>query len=831
MNAKEPTIMRFTDHIDPRLTRLALCLGLWVLLAQWARPDVLTINAPPGQNVQLQLQGIANKDYVIQTSGDLTSNNWTTLTSGATDATGLFQATDAAASSTARFYRAALQPELQTTTSTAAALQNNAVTITLGGNDPLNANGALSAIITQLPALGTLEQFNGTPITAINTPVTDSQNRVIYVPPSGAYNQSSPYTSFSYELERASNGVTSAPQTVAVSVVAASAPVPTTPRPQVTENQPLLFQLTWTDSTPPPGGIIEALIITPTVLGSLYQVAADNVTQGSLIPSTSQGVLVTNANGWLMYVPPNDGYGNSYETLQYLLKDTFTQLTSAIITLPIDIAHVNQPPVATPTTHTGDNDASSTEITLDYSDIDSANLTIYFTALPTQGTLYYQSVGAGSEVVVGQPYTQNQFFFVKSTPFSYAVYGSPFTYFSYYVSDGSLSSASVQDTINIVYHDTPPTNTTPASFSVEDDSSVQIPLTATSVNGYAIAYSLVGLPQYGTLYFHGINMATQTPFPIPLNGSGSPVLTYTPDPAYAATGYTDSFNFSLKDKYDTTPGPLTVTINVTPVVNTAPTIGGSQTSVTVLTDEHLIAAPGLINGITIADDASDTPGAQVFILITENVKPTYGIGSFSATAAPGVTITYPQAGQIKLEGTPAQLNYQIANDPISYTPETNGSSTSLTFLVNDQGYTSPPPNPGTPLTTSVNLPVIFEAQSEKSLARTTVPKVTLTAAIPKVIAGSSPSGEFLLKRSGGDLSRPLRVSYQVKGTAINGTDYELLRGVKKLHAGQATARIKVIPLGNASVTGAPQVVRLKLAPGSGYTVGASAEAKVRIVGH
>jgi hypothetical protein len=309
------------------------------------------------------------------------------------------------------------------------------------------------------------------------------------------------------------------------------------------------------------------------------------------------------------------------------------------------------------------------------------------------------------------------------------------------------------------------------------------------------------------------------------------VLTYTPDPAYAGTGYTDSFIFSLKDKYDTTPGPLTVTINVTPVVNTPPTIGGSQTSVTVLVNEHLVAAPGMINGITIADDASETPGAKVFILITENVKPTYGIGSFSATPASGVTITYPAAGQIKLEGTPAQLNYQIANDPIAYTPETNGSSTSLTFLVNDEGYTSPPPNPGTPLTTSVNLPVIFEEQSEGSLAKTTVPRVTLTAAVPKVVAGLSRNGEFLLRRSGGDLSRPLRVSYRVKGNAINGADYELLRGVKKLNPGQATARIKVIPLGNGSASRASQIVRLKLAPGAGYTIGAAAEAKVRIVGH
>ena len=182
-------------------------------VALTARADVLTISAPGGQSPQLRLQGVGNKDYAIQTTGDLAAGNWLSLTTGATDATGLLQASDASGSSPARFYRAARFPDLQTTTSVAAIVPGAAVTITLGGSDPQNSGGTLSAIITQLPTSGTLAQFDGTPITAVGTVVTDSLNRVQFI---AAETGSAEYANFSYEMQRVSNRVTSPAQTVAV---------------------------------------------------------------------------------------------------------------------------------------------------------------------------------------------------------------------------------------------------------------------------------------------------------------------------------------------------------------------------------------------------------------------------------------------------------------------------------------------------------------------------------------------------------------------------------------------------------------------------------------
>ena len=64
-----------------------------------------------------------------------------------------------------------------------ATTMANAVTVALRGVD-LDGD-ALLGKITSLPTNGTLFQFDGTPITATNTAVTDTLNRVTYIPGSG----------------------------------------------------------------------------------------------------------------------------------------------------------------------------------------------------------------------------------------------------------------------------------------------------------------------------------------------------------------------------------------------------------------------------------------------------------------------------------------------------------------------------------------------------------------------------------------------------------------------------------------------------------------------
>lgn len=94
-------------------------------------------------------------------------------------------------------------------------------------------------------------------------------------------------------------------------------------------------------------------------------------------------------------------------------------------------------------------------------------------------------------------------------------------------------------------------------------------------------------------------------------------------------------------------------------------------------------------------------------------------------------------------------------------------------------------------------------------------------------AGAGKKAKFLLTRDG-DLSRDLKVTYQVRGTAVSGRDYVPLRGQKIIKAGRATAKIKVRPTGGRLRSGEASV-KLMLMGKRAYSVGTPAVAKVYLL--
>ena len=73
----------------------------------------------------------------------------------------------------------------------------------------------------------------------------------------------------------------------------------------------------------------------------------------------------------------------------------------------------------------------------------------------------------------------------------------------------------------------------------------------------------------------------------------------------------------------------------------------------------------------------------------------------------------------------------------------------------------------------------------------------------------------------------LTVTYKIGGTAVNGTDYKMLKGSVTIPAGQTSAEIKVKPLAGGS---GPVSVKLSLTSGDGYTLGSPVAGKVKIAG-
>lgn len=105
------------------------------------------------------------------------------------------------------------------------------------------------------------------------------------------------------------------------------------------------------------------------------------------------------------------------------------------------------------------------------------------------------------------------------------------------------------------------------------------------------------------------------------------------------------------------------------------------------------------------------------------------------------------------------------------------------------------------------------------------PTLNLVATVPVVAAGSGAEGTFLVSRTG-DASQTLTVAYTIQGSAVNGTDYRLLPGTRKLKAGRTSVKIHVFPAGTPLA--ARRTVKLTLTSSAAYQVGSLSTAKVKV---
>ncbi len=107
------------------------------------------------------------------------------------------------------------------------------------------------------------------------------------------------------------------------------------------------------------------------------------------------------------------------------------------------------------------------------------------------------------------------------------------------------------------------------------------------------------------------------------------------------------------------------------------------------------------------------------------------------------------------------------------------------------------------------------------------PSVSIAATVPSVTDGSGQDAEMTLTLSSA-ATTDLHVAYSVKGTAQSGTDYVALKGAAKIKAGKTSKAIKVVPLGDGGGL-SKRTVKLTVLPGTGYEIGTSAQAKVKLL--
>ncbi len=108
-----------------------------------------------------------------------------------------------------------------------------------------------------------------------------------------------------------------------------------------------------------------------------------------------------------------------------------------------------------------------------------------------------------------------------------------------------------------------------------------------------------------------------------------------------------------------------------------------------------------------------------------------------------------------------------------------------------------------------------------------VPVVTVVAAMPTATVGGAPGVvAFSIPTA---LPTNLKISYTVKGKAVNGVDYAYLKGTTKIKAGATTKALKIQAQGDLGGA-AKKTIKLTLLPDDGYQVSEPATIKLKIIG-
>ncbi len=554
----------------------------------------LTARRPSAQNITIaqMTNAMPNVVYhrpggtscVIESADSLNPPNWVTINTGSLDVSNNLAFQDLQPLASNRFYRATDLIGVWTTPATVYGLKNNPTTVYLSGVDTVT-NGPLTFTITKLPARGMLFQTGAQqPITNVPTVVLSTSNTVTFLALTNDIGL--PYTSFEYTVTSVARGVTSQPGRVTVEIASSdSPPFPTLVKPVTDENTPLYIKLAYNPGNPP--SPVSVYILDTVDVGDFYQVGPDNVTIGAHIGGEVQ---VSNPSGLVCYVPPNDQYGSPLATFSYFCVDGFQHVSPTDI-VPIDVNHVNQAPIATPEITTGFTDAYITGVSLNTYDPDGPdNFTVCFTHIDDSIQIYLNVPIAPENLVTNGMCVSNQTFFrvvptLPSGPGFPVItnYGSPFGTYSYYASDGQLTSQVVTDTVDIVVRGFyPDPSASPGVVPITNQNPVTITLEANDyLNGgdsSQLLFQIQTLPQYGTLSLPGGFVPKFTPFTLPLSNpsNGWPVVYTLNSNYFNPQTNSDSFAFTLSDATGLEyPLPLVVQLplptHAYPVVTPPPT--------------------------------------------------------------------------------------------------------------------------------------------------------------------------------------------------------------------------------------------------------------------
>lgn len=350
----------------------------------------------------------------------------------------------------------------------------------------------------------------------------------------------------------------------------------------------------------------------------------------------------------------------------------------------------NQAPTLTaPTSLSGTEDTPLTLSGISVADPDSASLVLTFSV--PGGSVNASSGGgvsvggsAGARTLTGSPSALNTYLSGGGVVYAPAANANGNVTLGINASDGT-ANASRSVTLAIAAVNDAPTLTLPATISLNEDQSVQVrPITFADVDagsGALLATFSVGsgslVASSGSGVTVGGTASTRT-----LAGTLANLNAFI---AAGSLSYAPAANANGSV-------PLNVTINdqgnsPAPAQQAQ---GSLNLQIAAVNDPPSLVAPAslsaqagvatAINGVSYADPDSPSGGINV------QVSYAASIGSFSATAAGGVSVSGSGTGNLTLSGLLSAINAFVGSTPVRYTASASGpASVSLNLSINDLG--------------------------------------------------------------------------------------------------------------------------------------------------
>ncbi|NOT86361.1 MAG: tandem-95 repeat protein, partial [Methylococcaceae bacterium] len=532
-----------------------------------------------------------------------------------------------------------------------------AATVNLSGVDSNGTIVSVSVTTLPLPAQGILYQADGTTLVVAATALTPTQAANLVFKPALNFNGS---LTFPFTVTD-NDGLTSTAANVTLTLAAANdAPVANPATATGSEDAQVTLKLTGTDVD----GTIASIKVTalpPVIQGVLY------LADGSTPVLTS--TVLTPAQATSLVFKPALNF-NGTVTIPFTATDN-TGLISTVTNAIVNITSVNDAPIATPATASG-NKNIPIPLNLTGTDIDGTIASVSVPTLPlaSKGVLYLAD--GTTAITAGATLTAAQ---AAGLIFKPALNTTGATTFTFTVTDDNgLASTAANATITVLAANTPPTATA-ITVNGTEDTQVTVNLAGTDLDGTISSVSVTTLPlaTQGILYLANGTTAVLTSTVLTVAQAAGLVF----KPVLNFNG-TVTIPFTVKDNSAATSTIANATINLA-AVNDAPV----ATSVTTSANKNVPISLNLtgtdIDGTIASVKVTTLPSASVGIL--------YQADGTTIVVA-GATLTPAQASSLIF--IPA-LNYVgAATIPFTVTDNNGLASASVNASLTLLATNTPP---------------------------------------------------------------------------------------------------------------------------------------------